>query len=209
MYVVILPLICLTLQWTPERPMSVQTIPAHSACVYRCAWSPHNPNLLATASGDGTASVFDLRGGARPVATMSAGGEVLALDWNKYKPMTLATGGTDRAIKVWEAHTAAPSSGGLVPERCVLLGHQYAVRDVAWSPHKNSVIASASYDMTTRVWNMDDASVPAQIPMVNTPRQVYSGHREFVVGVAWSLFEPGVLASASWDMETHVWPAMV
>lgn len=138
---------------------------------------------------------------------MSAGGEVLGLDWNKYRPMTLATGGTDRTVKVWEAHGTA--AGGLVPERCVMLGHQYAIRNVAWSPHQASVIASASYDMTARVWNIDEATVSAQIPMVNVPRQVYTGHREFVVGVAWSLFEPGIVATASWDMETHVWPAPV
>lgn len=184
----------------------MQTIPAHQGCVYKCAWSPHNPTLLATASADGSAHIFDLRGGTRPVTSVPVGGEVLALDWNKYRPMTLATGSTDRAVKVWEARGGA--AGPLV-EKCVLVGHQYAVRNVAWSTHQSNVLASASYDMTARVWNVDDATVAAQLPVVSTPRQVYTGHREFVVGVAWSLFEPGIVATTSWDGETHVWPAMV
>ena len=43
----------LTYQWTPERPASIQTIMAHRACVYRCAWSPHAPSVLATANLSG------------------------------------------------------------------------------------------------------------------------------------------------------------
>ncbi|KAL4402745.1 peroxisomal targeting signal 2 receptor [Malassezia pachydermatis] len=192
--------------WHPERPASIQTIQAHGACVYKCAWSPHNPTLLATASADGSAHIFDTRQVGRPVSTMSVGGEVLALDWNKYRPMTLATGGTDRSIKVWEARGQGES---MVPETCVMVGHQYAIRGVAWSPHKPDIVASASYDMTARIWSTEGAGVAAQVPMVNQPRQVYTGHREFVVGIAWSLFEPGMIATTSWDMETHVWPAMV
>ena len=96
-----------------------------------------------------------------------------------------------------------------MPEKCVCLGHQYAIRGVAWSPHQSNVVASASYDMTARIWNIDDAAVSAQVPMVNVPRQVYTGHREFVVSVAWSLFEPGMVATSSWDMETHLWPGII
>lgn len=32
-----------------------------------------------------------------------------------------------------------------------LLGHEYAVRKVQWSPHRADMLASASYDMTCRV----------------------------------------------------------
>ena len=32
-----------------------------------------------------------------------------------------------------------------------LLGHEYAVRRVQWSPHRPDVLASASYDMTCRM----------------------------------------------------------
>lgn len=201
-------------QWNPDRPASVQTIQAHGGCVYRCAWSPHNPTILATASGDGTAHVFDLRAGAgpagaRPVSMMSVGGEVLSLDWNKYRPMTLATGSTDRAVKVWDMRKSAGGMAAAAPvtESTVLVGHQYAVRGLAWSTHQPSILASASYDMSVRIWNVDDAPPSHQVSVLNTPRMVYPMHKEFVVGVAWSLFEPGLLASTSWDTETHVWPA--
>jgi peroxin-7 len=35
-----------------------------------------------------------------------------------------------------------------------LLGHEYAVRKVQWSPHRADVLATASYDMTCRVYDL-------------------------------------------------------
>ncbi|WFD06602.1 peroxisomal targeting signal 2 receptor [Malassezia vespertilionis] len=174
-----------------------------------CKWSPHHPALLATASGDGSAHIVDLRaaggsGSAKHVLSMSVGGEVLSLDWNKYRQMTLATGSTDRTIKIWDGRGNAAS----MAERAVVVGHNYAVRDVAWSPHEAGMLASASYDMSVRIWNVDEAVATGQVPMLNTPKKVYPMHKEFASGVAWSLFQPGMLASTSWDMETHVWHAL-
>ena len=42
-----------------------------------------------------------------------------------------------------------------MPERelAVLLGHAYAVRRVAFSPHAQTLLASCSYDMTVRLWD--------------------------------------------------------
>ncbi|EPQ30033.1 uncharacterized protein PFL1_02706 [Pseudozyma flocculosa PF-1] len=130
--------------WHPERPASLTSITAHTACVYSCAFSPHNPELLATASGDGHLRLFDLRqpvgtpgSPAAPIATVPVGGEVLSLDWNKYRPMTIATGSTDRVVKT-----------------------------------------------------------------------VHDSHTEFVVGISWSLFREGLVASTAWDTETHLWSAL-
>lgn len=33
-----------------------------------------------------------------------------------------------------------------------MAGHEWAVRKVQWSPHRPDVLASASYDMTCRVY---------------------------------------------------------
>lgn len=206
-------------QWNPDLPRSIQTIQAHGNCVYKCAWSPHNPSVLATASGDGSAAIFDLRAGgggtgyARPVSTMSVGGEVLSLDWNKYRPMTLATGSTDRAVKVWDgrAMSSTPEKIPSAPltESAVLVGHQYALRSIAWSTHQPNILGSAGYDMSVRIWNVDDVPPAAGVPLLRSPRMIYPMHKEFVVGLAWSLFERGVIASSSWDCETHVWPVAV
>ncbi|KAI0280153.1 hypothetical protein BC826DRAFT_1076890 [Russula brevipes] len=32
-----------------------------------------------------------------------------------------------------------------------LLGHEYAIRKVRWSPHRPDILASGSYDMTCRM----------------------------------------------------------
>lgn len=174
--------------------------------------------LLGTASGDGAVRVFDLRAKiagpvAQPVAAVGAGGEVLSLDWNKYRPLTLASGSTDRVIKTWDLRSL-PGAGkaGSLPAgtpSAVLMGHTYAVREVAWSPHKANVLASASYDMTARIWDVDDAQSMASAPTVSQARYIYAGHSEFVVGLAWSLFQPGLIASTSWDTSTQLWIAPV
>ena len=95
---------------------------------------------------------------AAPALTVPAsGGEVLTLDWNKYRPWLLASAGVDKAIKVWDCRMVKlgpdaaqnPAVGGACEAH--LAGHEYAVRKVQWSPHRADVIASASYDMTCRV----------------------------------------------------------
>lgn len=102
---------------------------------------------------------------ATPALTVpSSGNEVLSVDWNKYRPWLLASGGVDRSIRVWDCRmiTTTGSEGGgggeglavnAVGGTCEteLRGHEYAVRKVQWSPHRADLIASASYDMSCRV----------------------------------------------------------
>lgn len=182
---------------------------SHTACVYACAWSPHNGDLIASASGDGHLRLFDIRAGAQAaVATVPVGGEVLTLDWNKYRPMVLATGSTDRGVKVWDMRAARSPQGG--DNTAILMGHEYAVRRVAWSPHNASMLASASYDMSARVWDADAGAAVAAGPRIGAQgalRKRHDAHTEFVVGLGWSLFDEGVIATCAWDCETHLWAA--
>lgn len=77
-----------------------------------------------------------------------------------------------------------------------LAGHTYAVRRVRYSPHHPNIIASASYDMSVCVW---DTSIE------NSLLKRMDTHTEFVVGVDFSLFSEGLIASCGWDQMLHLW----
>ena len=163
-------------KWTPDRPHSVATIQAHISCVYQALFSPHEPDIVATCSTDGTMKIFDLRVPAYAPNTntfthpLSAAAltvpasvtEILTIDWNKYRPFVLASSGVDKVVNVWdcrmikmgEGGAGGAGGGGLVGGTCELKlpGHEYAVRKVQWSPHRADVLATASYDMTCRVY---------------------------------------------------------
>ena len=98
-----------------------------------------------------------------------------------------------------------------------LLGHEYAVRKVQWSPHRAEMLATASYDMTCRmyvttsfaqssvldadkVFRWNTAAPPGQPQLLD----ILDPHTEFVVGCSWSLYEPGVLATCGWDSRLHI-----
>ncbi|SGZ28697.1 BQ5605_C027g10413 [Microbotryum silenes-dioicae] len=233
---------CTVKIWTPDRPTSIATIPAHTACVYAAAFAPHQPTTLASCSTDGHLKVWDTRSpmAATPstvpgqpstaqaqIAIPAHSTEVLSLDWNKYQPHRIATGSVDRTIRIHDLRMAGhdqrlPPSN--VPVRqptstvATLLGHEYAVRRVAWSPHSPNVLGSTSYDMTARIWTIDAANLGAggantssfgSAGMGGGGRlmRIYDGHTEFVVGQSWSLFEEGLVATCSWDQEVHLWNA--
>jgi len=205
--------------WTPDRPRSVTTLHAHLSCVYQALFSPHQPDLLATCSTDGTLKIFDIRSPAyvpsgpgvnnftgpvsAAVLTIPASGtEILTLDWNKYRPFIIASAGVDKIVKVWDCRMvkmgaeAGVAVGGVCETQ--LPGHEYAIRKVQWSPHRADVLATASYDMTCRVWS---TSPPAgRTPLLH----IHDPHTEFVVGCGWSLYEEGVLASCGWDSRLNV-----
>jgi peroxin-7 len=119
-------------------------------------------------------------------------GEVLTLDWNKYKPHTLVTGSVDKTIRVWDARR--PDC-----ELASAPAHEYAVRRVRYSPHFADVVASASYDMSVGIWDMNMAGGGLAKRL-----DAYSAHTEFVLGIDWNLYRTGELATCAWDEQVHV-----
>ena len=129
----------------------------------------------------------------------------------------IATASVDRTVRIHDLRMASSSvsskplgaDGG---RSCIatLIGHDYAIRRVAWSPHAADVLASAGYDMTCRTWKIDGLAQqplppPGQGMAIPRMTDLYDQHREFVIGLAWSLFEAGVLATVSWDQECHIY----
>ncbi|KAL2135984.1 hypothetical protein VTI74DRAFT_6033 [Chaetomium olivicolor] len=218
--------------WSPSRPTSLKTLPVGN-CTYSACFSPTNPALISCVSSDSHIRLFDLRtpvsakyhlttvipahappqGPTLPILSTGqtfAGAvpsEILTHDWNKYRDTVVATGGVDRIVRTFDIRNPA---GGPIG---VLMGHEYAVRRLAWSPHASDVLASASYDMTVRVWSDGSSTVPPggmppnTIP-VGTQLGVMNRHSEFATGVDWCLFGTGGwLASAGWDQRVLVWDA--
>ena len=159
----------------------------HTGIAYEAKWNYRNSSQIASVGGDGTCRILDLR---QPIGTnrINTSSEILSVDWNKYRDTVLVTGSVDRQVNVWDIRN------GSVPVSC-FSDHQLAVRRVRFSPFSDSLILSASYDMTVKLWS------------VGTMQQVdsYSHHTEFVIGIDFSNFERDLVASTSWDRTVGMW----
>ncbi|KAI9786544.1 MAG: peroxisomal targeting signal 2 receptor [Peltula sp. TS41687] len=221
--------------WSPHRPASsLVTLPIHS-CTYSALWSPHSPEILSCVSSDSHLRIFDLRTPTSasnhltvsipihhsfPASSASSSSlhspqqpaEALTHDWNKYRPTLLATAGVDRVIRTFDLRLVAPRH----PAQTILSGHSYAVRRLAWNPHRPDMLLSGSYDMTCRVWtdghhdasDGDEEGHPLKNEGVGLGREIgrMEAHTEFVTGVDWCLFgAEGWCATCSWDERVLVW----
>ena len=175
--------------WFPGRPASACTFAEHGGPAYNAIWSPRSASTFVSCSGDGTAKVWDVNAPQRSSCTIAAHpNEVLAVDWNKYDEFCVVTGSVDRSIRAWDLRRPGrPTS--------TLLGHEYAIRRLKCSPHDGRIVASVSYDMSVIVWNIGDGSIVSR----------GDHHSEFVLGVDFDLFQPGVIASCSWDQHACVY----
>ncbi|CAK7262591.1 GTPase-activating protein S13 [Sporothrix epigloea] len=151
----------------------------HKDSVNLVSWSPHEAGcLLACASSDGAVSVLEFKDNSFEHTTFPAHG--LSVNGVSWAPATSAgslissnpspsaaatrrfvTGGSDNVLRIWSWD---PATSTYVAEGEPLTGHSNWVRDVAWSPTvlQKSYIASASQDMTVRIWTAD-----AQAPAAN------------------------------------------
>ncbi|XP_062874509.1 coronin-7 [Trichomycterus rosablanca] len=95
--------------------------------------------------------------------------------WDPFDPHKLVVAGDDAKIRVWKV-----PKGGLVetltePE-CVLQGHTEKIYSIKFHPHASGLLASSSYDMTVRLWNLETGKEVKKL----------SGHQDQIFGMAWS-----------------------
>ena len=158
--------------WDRKTGMLRTTLIGHKADIMVAAFSP-NDQTLVTGSNDGNVGIWDTQTGRnlRMIKTRLSGRfAVWALAFSPDGHRLVV--GAYNAIKVFETATWT--------ETLSMEGHKYLVMGLAFSPD-GSKIVSADYDKTARVWNAKTGK----------SLLVLSGHKDPVLGVAYSLRQIG------------------
>ncbi len=191
-------------------------------CAYQAVFSPHNASLILSVNSASHCQLWDIRQ-PNPLTMdfISHNGlETLACDFNKYRQSVIATASVDKSVKIWDLrmipnikHQFLPLGNKIGPSPLnKLVGHDFAVRKVIWSPHSSDTLLSCSYDMTCKVWKdytddrakfLNSVKLRHGKALINS----FEGHREFVMGCDWSLWGAGFAASTGWDEMVYVWKA--
>lgn len=186
--------------WTPQRAQSLLTLDGvqpntQSQCIYQAKVSPHNPHIVVSVHSNSHVMVWDTRNGGQRVLDFVGhqGAEALCVDWNKYSSTVIATGGVDKLINMWDLRVQGKNINTLV-------GHDFAVKNLCWSPHDGNELLSCSYDMSCRVWR-------TEVGRFQQNRfKAFHGHKEFATGGDYSLWgQPGWVATTGWDEMVYIW----
>ncbi|MFF6994754.1 WD40 repeat domain-containing protein [Streptomyces sp. NPDC008313] len=158
----------------------------HTDTVRDVAWSASG-RLLATASRDGSARVYDAESGCSLRVLPCDGVMVESVSFSP-DATRLATAGRDQVVRVWDAVSGEPVRQ--------LAGAGDIGRRVAWSPD-GTRIAATFKDQVVRVWEADSGRLVHEL----------RGHTGDVWGVAWAP-DSSRLATASHDRTVIVWDAV-
>jgi peroxin-7 len=155
-------------------------------------WHPNNKNLLGVATSSGKLLIKNLTQGSpdkNVMAISEASGNILSFDFNKYNS-TVSLACIDNTIKIYDLkQPQMPVS--------VIAGHSHPITRVRFSPFSDSVLASASYDMTVKGWDLK--KLPQSPLMKNHTR-----NREFITDLDFSMFHHNYVVTSSLDKFLNV-----
>uniref|UniRef100_A0A8C4INT4 Transducin beta like 1 X-linked n=1 Tax=Dicentrarchus labrax TaxID=13489 RepID=A0A8C4INT4_DICLA len=180
-----------TIIWDAHTGEAKQQFPFHSAPALDVDWQ--NNTTFASCSTDMCIHVCRL-GSDRPLKTFQGHtNEVNAIKWDP-SGMLLASCSDDMTLKIWS----------MKQESCVhdLQAHSKEIYTIKWSPtgpgtsnpNSNIMLASASFDSTVRLWDVERGVC------IHT----LTKHQEPVYSVAFSP-DGKHLASGSFDKCVHIW----
>uniref|UniRef100_A0A7M4EYJ2 WD repeat domain 17 n=1 Tax=Crocodylus porosus TaxID=8502 RepID=A0A7M4EYJ2_CROPO len=203
----------------------------HVETIFDCKFKPDNPDLLATASFDGTIKVWDINTLTAVYTSPGNEGVIYSLSWapgdlNCIAGATSRNGGfiwdvpKGKMITRFSEHgkngifciawshkdskrIATCSGDGYCIVRTIdgRVLHKYkhpaAVFGCDWSQNNKDMIATGCEDKNVRVYYLATSS--------DQPLKVFSGHTAKVFHVRWSPLREGILCSGSWDYTIRVW----
>lgn len=182
--------------WDIEKSKQVRSMKGHTARVGALDWNSH---VLSSGSRDASIFNHDVRVKNHHVATLAGHTqEVCGLKWSP-DGSTLASGGNDNLVCLWDAAASAASSTssssgavsgvdpsqGLLP-RLTLTAHQAAAKAVSWCPWQRGLLATGggTADRTIKTWN---SATGALLTSTDTGSQVCA--------LQWSPHERELLSS--------------
>uniref|UniRef100_A0A8C1BXX5 Coronin n=1 Tax=Cyprinus carpio carpio TaxID=630221 RepID=A0A8C1BXX5_CYPCA len=95
--------------------------------------------------------------------------------WDPFDTHKLVVAGDDAKIRVWQIPKGGLTETLTEPE-CVLRGHTEKIYSIKFQPHASGLLASSSYDLTVRLWNLGTGEEVKRL----------SGHQDQIFGIAWS-----------------------
>ena len=179
-------------QWsTDSRPFT-----GHESSVEDLQWSPNEKNVFASASGDGTVKIWDVRSKShKPVISVQVSPvDVNVLSWSKQTPHLIATGADDGRWACWDLRQWKPLSqngpGAQPPKPVASFDfHKEQITSIEWHPTDDSIVAVAAGDNTLTLWDLavelddeeskdtaDAKDVPPQLLFVHYMEQVKECH---------------------------------
>ncbi|KAI3333382.1 hypothetical protein F4824DRAFT_472334 [Ustulina deusta] len=177
--------------------------------ISRNAWDTNlikaNPEFLAVnweASGGGAFAVIPLeeRGKIPDVIPLFRGhtAAVLDTDWNPFNDRVIASASDDAKVMLWQVPqgfsllTDAEEPSDVAPF-AKLTGHSRKVGQVLFNPAAENILASASGDLTIKLWDIGTGSA------VHTLK-----HPDIVQSLSWNA-DGTMLATTSRDKKLRVW----
>lgn len=164
--------------WDVQAGKQLRSMNGHTERVGSLAWNRH---ILSSGGRDSIVVNHDVRIARHNVATLSGHSqEVCGLAWSP-DGLTLASGGNDNKLCLWDAATSSTSSA-----RHTLTDHQAAVKALAWSPHERNLLATGggTADRCIKFWN---GQTGALLNSIDTGSQVCA--------LQWNPYEKELLSS--------------
>ena len=123
--------------------------PRHARAVNRLAWHPAQAPLLLSASQDGTARLWDARGGnggLAEAASFAAGAEAVRdAQWDPFSSFLFAAALEDGRVQLWDIRApAAPVTS--------FVAHAGLVSCLHWHPTAADVLATGGRDRLVCLW---------------------------------------------------------